>query len=91
MGIDYKKLGMGISLCTGRLSYRDISGIELLAFKVDKVVSLDRETPCWLMGETDDGDGVSQVWIKNGREIEDSNELTDNRYILPMSQWGEEE
>lgn len=91
MGIDYKKLKLGISLFTGRLSYRDISGIELLSFKVDKVVSLDRETPCWLMGETEDGDGVSQVWIKNGREIEDSKELTDNRYILPMSQWGGEE
>lgn len=91
MGIDYKKLGLGISLCTGRLSYRDISGIDLLTFKVDKVVSLDRETPCWLVNETEDGEEVSQVWIKNGREVEDSKELTDNRYVLPMSQWGEEE
>lgn len=92
MGINFKLVSPpAIDLKTERLSYKSVSGDDLLEFKVDRVVSLERETPCWMVGQVVMEDSISEKWIKNGREIEDSKELTDNRYILPMSQWGEEE
>lgn len=84
--LDMNKVRLGMDLATGRLKYRDIS-LDSLAIKgVDSVVSLQWETPCILVAETDDG----ERWMKNGKEVEDSKELTRNTIILPMSQWGEE-
>lgn len=88
--IDFKKVVTPMDINRGKVTYKTVSGEDLLSFKVDKVVSLERETPCYMVSEHITEGSCSQKWIKNGREINSERELTNNRIILPMSQWDEE-
>lgn len=89
--IDTKILSSAIDLVTGRLRYHFIDSSEdILALKVDRVVSSEMEIPCYLVGEVVSDGVLSEKWEKNGQEVCDENELTNNKIILPMSQWDEE-
>lgn len=88
MGIDFKNMVTpAMDICRGKITYKTISGDDLLAFKVDRVVSLERETPCWMVGQVVKEDSVIEKWVKNGIEVDDEKDLTGYRITLPMSQW----
>lgn len=85
--LDINKISNGISLKTGRLVYRDIGMDSLAVLGVDSVVSIDRDTPTYLVKQTTDSESVSQKWIKNGIELDNEGDITNNQIILPQSQW----
>lgn len=86
--LDIKKLSDAMDILTGRVKIISCSVGD--RFGVDEVCSIPRFQACWLESEIEDGDVMIQKWTKNGVEINDESELTDNRIILPMSQWEEE-
>lgn len=67
MGIDFKNMVTpAMDINRGKITYKTISGDDLLAFKVDRVVSLERETPCWMVGQVVKEDSVMEKWVKTG-------------------------
>lgn len=88
--IDFKKLTPSIEIKEGKVVYKTVSTEDILATKVDRVVSLDNETPCYMVSQQVSDGEICEKWIKNGIEVQDESELTNNKIILPMSQWEEE-
>ena len=88
--IDFKKLTPSIEIKEGKVVYKMVSTEDILATKVDRVVSLDNETPCYMVSQQVSDGEICEKWIKNGIEVQDESELTNNKIILPMSQWEEE-
>ena len=88
--IDFKKLTPSIDIKEGKVVYKTVSSEDILATKVDRVVSLDNETPCYMVSQRISDGEICEKWIKNGIEVQDESELTNNKIILPMSQWEEE-
>lgn len=88
--IDFKKLTPSIEIKEGKVVYKTVSTEDILATKVDRVVSLDNETPCYMVSQQISDGEICEKWIKNGIEVQDESELTNNKIILPMSQWEEE-
>lgn len=82
--IDTKILSVAMDLAIGRLKYHFIDTREqILATKLDRVVSRQGDTPSWLVKITDG----NEVWIKDGLELEREEDISNNRYTLPMSQY----
>ena len=92
MAIDFKNfIAPAMDINRGKVKVTTVTTEVILASKVDRECSLATETPCYLVGQTCDGESVSQKWVKNGQVVSDERELSNNKIILPMSQWEEEE
>lgn len=89
--IDFKWVKTSIDINRGKVVYKTVSSEDILATKVDRVVSLDNETPCYMVSQQISDGEICEKWIKNGIEVQDEAELTNNKIILPMSQWEKEE
>lgn len=88
--IDFKKLTPSIDIKEGRVVYKTVSTEDILATKIDREASLNSETPCYMVSQQVSDGEICEKWMKNGVEVQDESELTNNKIILPMSQWEEE-
>ena len=67
--IDFKKLTPSIEIKEGKVVYKTVSTEDILATKVDRVVSLDNETPCYMVSQQVSDGEICEKWIKNGIEV----------------------
>lgn len=88
--IDFKKFTPSIDINKGKVVFKDVDRDTILSTKVDKVVSIKSETPCYMVSSVLTDGEVAERWIKNGVELDSESDITNNRVVLPMSQWEEE-
>lgn len=78
------RLSDAINIQKGVVRYNRVeSQADIMATKVDRVVSIVGDTPSWLV-EVVDG---NERWVKDGVELDNEKDITNNRYVLPMSQY----
>ena len=80
---------VGIELATGIRTIKTVDSDTILSGKVDRVVSIERETPVYLTNEVVKDGILQQKWeYRDGTEVESEEELEAHRQVLlPMSQW----